>query len=138
VLRTIVSLGLKVRSETKVRVRQPLSKATVAIPPSLVDKSPVTPEELRLLQEELNVKTVEVVDDPGSLAETIMMVDARKVGPRLGSRVQELIQAGKRGEFTVRDDGSILIQEEILAPDEAHVVYRGREGEDVCADKGIV
>ncbi len=136
-LRTVVSLGLKVRADKKIKTRQPLARATVAVPASLLDGD-LSSEELSLLQEELNVKAVEVVDDPGSLAQAVAMVDARKVGPRLGSRVQEIIKAGKQGDFQVQDDGMILILDERLSPDEATIVYRGKEGEDVCADRGVV
>ncbi|MDD4319031.1 MAG: class I tRNA ligase family protein [Candidatus Peribacteraceae bacterium] len=136
-LRAIVSLGLKVRAERKIKTRQPLAKAIVAVPAALKVES-LSAEEIRLLQEELNVKEVEMVDDPGALADSIAQVDARKVGPRLGARVQELIAAGKRGEFTVAPDGTVLILDERLAADEATVVYRGKEGRDVAADKGIV
>jgi broad specificity phosphatase PhoE len=137
VLRSVVSLGLTVRAEKKIKLRQPLAGAVIAIPPTLL-KEPLGDEEISLLQEELNVKEIDVIADPGSLAQAVAMVDARKVGPRLGSRVQELIAAGKRGEFTQAKDGSILIGEERLAPDEARIVYVGKEGQDVAADRGIV
>ena len=136
-LRQIVSLGLKARSEKKIRLRQPLAKATVAVPASMLGDA-ITPAEMHLLQEEINVKVIEFVDDPGALAERIAMVDARKVGPRLGGRVQELIQAGKRGDFTVQDDGSVLVMDERLTADEVSIVYRGKEGQDVAADRGVV
>ncbi|MBI1812304.1 class I tRNA ligase family protein [Candidatus Peregrinibacteria bacterium] len=137
-LRMIVTLGLSVRAERKVKLRQPLSKATAAIPQSLREGGDLTLDELRLLQEELNVKAIEVVDDPGSLAQAIAQVDARKVGPRLGGRVQEIIIAGKSGDFTVKENGEVLILEEVLSPEEVTIVYRGREGENIAADRGIV
>jgi len=137
-LRRIVSLGLKVRSDHTIKIRQPLQKATVAFPPSLLGKIQFTDEEIDLLRQELNVKEVSFVDDPGSLGEKIVMVDARKVGPRLGGRVQEIIQAGKRGEFEEQKDGSLLILDETLAPDEATIIYRGREGQNIAAEKGVV
>ena len=136
-LRIVVSLGMKVRSEQKIKVRQPLAKATIALPPQLRKSVDLADEDRSLLRQELNVKELDVTDDPGKLGETIVQVDARKVGPRLGARVQEIIAAGKRGEFTQTPDG-ILILEELLTPDEAQIVYRGREGEGVAADKGIV
>ncbi len=137
-LRTIVSLGLKLRSDRKLKIRQPLAKTTIAIPASLLADGNLSPAERTLLQEELNVKQIELVDDPGSLATAYAQVDARKVGPRLGGRVQEIIAAGKRGEFTEGKDGSITILEEKLSADEVAVLYRGREGEDVAANHGIV
>jgi isoleucyl-tRNA synthetase len=52
--------------------------------------------------------------------------------------VQEIIAAGKRGEFEQTDDGGFRVLEETLSPDEARVLYRGREGENVGASGGIV
>jgi isoleucyl-tRNA synthetase len=137
-LRTVVSLGLKIRSDKNIKVRTPLAKATIAFPPSLMKSNELSSDELGLLRQELNVKEIVFTDDPGKLGHRFAQVDARKVGPRLGGRVQEIIQAGKRGDFEVMDDGRILILDESLGPDEAAVLYRGREGEDIAALKGIV
>lgn len=130
--RTVVTLGLSLRSEEKVRVRQPLSSVTVALPPS--DKAGVVKE---LIEEELNVKEVKITKDPGSLAVPTIKIDARKVGPRLGDKVQKLIQAGKKGEYKEVKDG-IEILGEALSPEEAQIVYQGKEGKKVAADHGIV
>jgi isoleucyl-tRNA synthetase/bisphosphoglycerate-dependent phosphoglycerate mutase len=137
-LRRIVSLGLTIRSNAKVKVRTPLMKATVAFPAGMLGKDRLGTDEIALLRQELNVKEVIVTDDPGSLGERYAMVDARKVGPRLGKGVQEVIQAGKRGEFEIADDGSIRILDETLSPDEAQVLYRGARGSEVQADAGVV
>lgn len=137
-LRQIVSLGLKIRSEQKVKVRTPLSKATVAFPASLLQGIRLNNEHTDLLMKELNVKHIEFVDDPGSLGERFAQVDARKVGPRLGKRVQEIIQAGKRGEFEELPDGRIAIGDETLAPDEAMILYRASEGQNIAAERGVV
>ncbi len=136
-LRNAVSLGLKIRSEKKIKVRQPLQSATIAIPASL-GIGTLGSSEIALLQEELNVKVVTVTDDAGTLAQAFAQVDARKVGPRLGKRVQEVIVAGKQGDFTIEDDGTVLILDVRLSPDEVKIIYRGQEGQDVAADAGIV
>jgi isoleucyl-tRNA synthetase len=136
-LRTIVSLGLSVRSDQKIKVRQPLASATIAVPPAFVNIT-LGEEDKKLLTEELNVKELVFVDDPGALATAVALVDARKVGPRLGGRVQEIIRAGKEGNFTVKENGMILILDEELSAEEAQIVYRGAEGQNVAADKGIV
>ncbi|MFA7682287.1 MAG: histidine phosphatase family protein, partial [Candidatus Peribacteraceae bacterium] len=137
-MRLIVSLGHKVRAQKNLKVRQPLARAVIALPPQLRKKVEFTEQEGALLQQELNVKEIAFTDDPGTLAETIIRVDARAVGPRLGARVQEVIAAGKRGDFTVQDDGSILVMDEVLTPQEAQVVYIGKEGMDAHADQGVV
>lgn len=139
VMRRIVSLGLSIRSDQKVKVRQPLAGSIVALPTDILSRDWLTHADLQLLRDELNVKNLEFVEDPGTLAEAFAQVDARKAGPRFGKKVQELIAAGKRGEFTVKEDGSIDIMGETLLPEEVTVVYRSREGSaNVAADHGIV
>ena len=138
VMRLIVRLGNKIRSEKKIKVRQPLSKTAIAIPVSLLNASELTQEDLQLLKQELNVKDLTFTEDAGARGQSIAMVDARKVGPRLGGRVQEIIQAGKRGEFSVEADGEVLIMDERLTGSEVQIVYRGREGEDIAAEGGVV
>ena len=134
--RTIVSLGLSIRGDQKIKVRQPLSEATIAIPPSL--KTEFSKEDINLLKQELNVKELTFKEDPGSLAEAVVQIDARVAGPRLGARVQEIIKTGKEGKFKVNDDGSIAILDEVLTTDEAQIIYRGKEGQNVAADRGVV
>ncbi len=136
-LRQIVSLGHGIRANRKIKVRQPLARATVALPPALA-RVALTEEDRDLLKNELNVKDLEFSPDPGTLATRIALVDARTVGPRLGARVQEVIRAGKAGDFTIRDDGAVVILDEVLTPEEAAITYRGHEGQDVAADKGVV
>ncbi len=55
-----------------------------------------------LIAEELNVKQVIDIVDATTIADRILMIDARKAGPRFGGKVQELIRAGKEGEFGER------------------------------------
>lgn len=137
-LRHVVFLGNSIRSRNKIKTRQPLSKATIAVPAGMTGNTELSDAEHVLLRQELNVKEIALIADAGTLAQAIALVDARKVGPRLGKRVQEVIAAGKRSEFTVQPDGSVLILDEILAPDEVQIQYRGAEGTDIAADGGIV
>ena len=138
--RLITSLGLSVRGEHKVKVRQPLASATVAVPPKWKDVV-FSPEDMDVLKAELNIKGLTFSTDPGALAEAYAQVDARKVGPRLGGDVQKVIQAGKEGNFTEQEDGTVKILDEVLQPDEVHIAYRGAEGQEdqaVAADRGVV
>ena len=137
-MRQVVSLGNSVRRSATIKTRQPLQSASIAVPPSLLDLTSLSEEDHALLKEELNVKELTLLDDPGELGQAIVQVDARKVGPRLGKKVQELIIAGKNGDFTAHDDGTITIGDETLSSNECSVVYQGKEGHDTAADKGIV
>ncbi|MDA0376460.1 MAG: class I tRNA ligase family protein [bacterium] len=136
IMRLVVSLGNSVRAEAKVKIRQPLQKATIALPAG--SNIAMTASDVDLLRQELNVKEVDFTDNPDELAESFMLVDARKVGPRLGKRVQEIIIAGKEGNFTIEPSGSILILDETLSPEEAQLTYRGKEGQNAAADRGVV
>lgn len=130
--RSVVTLGLSLRSDAKIKVRQPLTSVTFALPPS--DTAGVVKE---LIAEELNVKQVIEAVNATDLASAIVMVDARKVGPKVGGKVQELIKAGKAGDFTEKD-GKIVIMGVELEPDEAKIVYQSKEGKTVAAAHGIV
>ncbi len=129
---TIVGLGLYLRSEAKVRVRWPLQSVTFALPPS--DTVGVLRD---IIKEELNVKDVAEIKDASNLATRTVSVDARKVGPRLGGKVQEVIKAGKAGQFEEKD-GMIIIMGETLTPEEAKITFQSKEGLNVAADKGVV
>ena len=137
-LRRIVSLGLRARAEAGMKLRQPLASAHIAIPPALLPLAHMTREDELLLEQELNVESLSLLADPGLLGKRIAFVDARKAGPRLGARVQDVIVAGKRGEFEERDDGSFRILDELLTPEEVHIVYQGKDGEHVQGEGGIV
>lgn len=137
--RQIVSLGLKARAQQNMKVRQPLASATIALPPAILKDLSFSDEDRNIMRTELNVKELHFTDDPGSLGESYVQVDARAVGPRLGKRVQEVIQAGKAGDFEQLQDGSIRILEETLTPDEASIVYRATdESAGIAADRGVV
>jgi len=137
-LRLIVSLGNKIRSEQKIKVRQPLAVATVTLPGTMdAKKIGLGEDDIALLREEMNVESIAFSNDSGGV-QKIAKVDARKVGPRLGGRVQQVIQKGKSGDFTEEPDGTIVIDGERLSPDEVSIAYQAEEGQGVAADHGIV
>ena len=53
-----------------------------------------------LIADEVNVKAVELADDPASLGTFELAVNPRLLGPRLGGQVQEVIRAVKAGDWT--------------------------------------
>jgi len=82
--RRLASLGRAARAEAGVRVRQPLSRALVHLPPG----APSFLEEI--VAEELNVDAVEVTSDLGDVLAYELVPNFKLLGPRLGPRVQEL------------------------------------------------
>lgn len=86
----LVALGLALRSKAKLRVRQPLAR--------LITGEDFDAYYRDILKEELNVKEV-VVEDMAKIARKVVKPNARMIGPRLGGKVQAVIQAAKTGNF---------------------------------------
>jgi isoleucyl-tRNA synthetase len=124
-IRAMVSAGLSVRAREKLRVRLPLSTAKVALKEGMSERlKPYIP----VLCGELNVKSIEFLTDASSIATVSAKVNARVLGPRLGGRVQEVIQKVRAGEFEVLKDGGIRVGEFTLGAGEAEVGFAGKEG----------
>ena len=134
--RTIVNLGHATRGKKKIRVRQPLSKVTVGLPQS-VSHEVIRSQEAVIL-EELNVKSLELLEDAGELAEFTAMPKAKLLGPKYGKDVQQIIQQAKAGDFTVLDSGQVQVGNFTLEPEEVELAYKGKEGVELEAQDGIV
>jgi isoleucyl-tRNA synthetase len=95
--REIVSLGRTVRTDAKIRVRQPLLRAVVHFPGDPTALEPL----LDLVAEELNVREVEFAESAEALAGWRAKPNYRVLGPRLGKRVKDVADALEA------DDGSL-------------------------------
>ncbi len=88
--RVIVSLGRAARAKARVRTRQPLRSVLVVVPPS---ERPGVTEMGHLIAEELNVKTLELVDSLDELVHYSIKPNFRALGPRFGARMPILAGA---------------------------------------------
>ncbi|MEN9846610.1 MAG: hypothetical protein RIS36_1757 [Pseudomonadota bacterium] len=134
-IRAMVSAGLSVRAREKLRVRLPLASAKVAVKENLATE--LEPY-IHVLCGELNVKRVEFLADASSIATLSAKVNARVLGPRLGSRVQEVIQRVRNGEFEVLGENTIMIGDITLNPGEVEVGFAGKPGLAVESGNGFV
>ena len=95
-VRNIVSLGLRVRTEHKLKVRQPLSLAEVVLP----DRS--QREALAgygdLIAEELNVQRIAFVPADGAHVRYTARPNFRRLGPRLGKKMPWAKKAFQRAD----------------------------------------
>ncbi len=89
VARQIVSLGRTVRTDARVRVRQPLAEAVVHHAGDPRALEPLLP----LVADELNVKEVVFAESLEELGRWRARPNYRVLGPRLGSRVKEVAEA---------------------------------------------
>lgn len=108
--RTICSSGSALRKAEKLRVRQPLSKMTVAVAGGK-DLGGVFED---IIASELNIKSVELLDAaevaPADFGISQQLkVNARAAGPRLGKQVQVAIKGSKSGDWKIEDDGTVVV-----------------------------
>ena len=82
--RRLSSLGRAARAEAGIKVRQPLARALVYLPPG----SPTPPA--GVVEDELNVDVVEVTADLGDVLAYELVPNFKLLGPRIGARVQQL------------------------------------------------
>ncbi|MGL6227254.1 MAG: isoleucine--tRNA ligase [Thermoguttaceae bacterium] len=87
-MRELVSLGRNARMNAKLKVRQPLARIEVV----LAEKTYLDwlREHVDLIQEELNVKSVEFVEKADQYISYTVLPDLKKLGPKLGKRLPEV------------------------------------------------
>jgi isoleucyl-tRNA synthetase len=114
-IREIASSGLALRKTQGLRVRLPLQALTV-----VVSDSTTVAKFTEILREELNVKSVSVVEmreeSIGDFGITRRLsVNSRALGPRIGGQVQQVIAATKAGDWSIEGEvvtaGGIALQE---------------------------
>jgi isoleucyl-tRNA synthetase len=139
--RQIVELGRRIRTETRIRVRQPLLEAAV----HYAGDHEALARLFDLVAEELNVKQVVFAESAEQLGRWRAKPNFKKLGPRLGSRVQQvaselarddgaLASSLARGEsVTIRlADGTVE-----LSPDDVDLVQETLEGWGVAGEGGL-
>jgi isoleucyl-tRNA synthetase len=139
--RAIVELGRRVRTETRVRVRQPLLEAVVHLPGDPGQIMPLLP----LIEEELNVKQVRFAESAGGFGRWRAKPNFRALGPRLGPRVREVAEAlgADDGSLaaTLSSGGSVRLPTSSgdvrLSPDDVELTQETLEGWGVASEGGL-
>jgi isoleucyl-tRNA synthetase len=134
ITRETASQGLSARSNAGIKVRQPLKRVLVHVKEGQAE---LDQELVEILQDELNIKGLEFVQEPQSLLSYIILPDNKALGPKYGAvfpkiqsalskldpeKIVELINEGASIPLDV-DDREIL-----LAPDEVLVRTESAEG----------
>jgi isoleucyl-tRNA synthetase len=139
--RAIVELGRRVRTETKVKVRQPLLEAVVHHPGDHEALGPL----LDLVAEELNVRRVEFAESAEAFGRWRAKPNFKVLGPRLGPAVKDVAAALSEDDGTVaatlaRGEPATIDTasgEVTLTPDDADLVHETPEGWGVASDGGV-
>jgi|TARA_B110000238_G_scaffold201210_1_gene256242 isoleucyl-tRNA synthetase len=88
--RTITSLALSLRKKEQIRVRQPLQK--MIIPVKNKDDRKRIEKIIDQLKGEINIKTVELLDDENSLLVKEIKPNFKALGPRFGKEVKAIVE----------------------------------------------
>ncbi len=134
-VRDIVRLAFSIRAKNRMKVRQPLAMMKLVLGDA-VDFELLN-SDMDVIKEEINVKEIQIVEDYNEFADLDVVVNAKVLGPKFGGRVQEFIRAAKAGEFVVKDEG-VEVCGELLTEEEISFVYKGREVDNVEANKELV
>lgn len=133
-IKSIISLVLSIRSKKKIKVRQPLSNVKILLPLNIeFDKN-----QIPQILEELNIKSMDIVDDFSVLAKKIAKPNAKILGPKFGKDVQFIIKEAKNGNFKEENNEIIVGNKWHLKPEEVEIIFEGLKGLDVESNNGLV
>ena len=133
-VRRLVTLGRSARTEAKIRVRQPLSRALIVVPSRETD---LVAELEELVADELNVKTLEHAGGVAELVSYTVKPNFKTLGPRFGPRVKSVAQAVAASDpaqivHAIENEGVVHVDVEgeqvSLTRDDLDVRVEGREG----------
>jgi isoleucyl-tRNA synthetase len=122
-VRAVCSVARQLREAHQVRVRQPLRSLTVG-GPGAARLARFT----ALLEDEVNVKRVELQEGVAELARFRLQPNPRVLGPRLGEKLKAVLAAARAGEFERLPDGRVRVAGEALEPEEFTLRLEAREG----------
>ena len=139
--RRLTSLGRAARSEAGVKVRQPLSRALVFLPPD-------APSILHdMVAEELNVDEIDVADELSEVLEFELVANFRTLGPRLKDQVKDLKAAlaaldGVAAAAALEEGRPVTVAlpggPVELGPEDLQLRVRGQQGFAVSREGGEV
>ncbi|HEX5950192.1 MAG TPA: isoleucine--tRNA ligase [Actinomycetota bacterium] len=137
VARQVVELGRRVRTDTRVKVRQPLLEAVVHLPGDRRALEPLLP----LVAEELNVRQVVFAESAEGFARWRAKPNFRALGPRVGPAVQQVATAlagddGSWASALARGERVIVAGVEI-GPDDVELLQETPEGWGVASEGGL-
>jgi isoleucyl-tRNA synthetase len=137
----IKNLALNLRTQSKVKIRQPLSILYVR-PKDATDRRVLENADYAAqILEEANLKKIVLIEDESALVKVRLKPDAKKIGPRAGKYLKAIAQAleqsdpkevVKSGTYPVQIDGQTFE----LAPDEIVVSYEGPDHLKCASEQG--
>jgi isoleucyl-tRNA synthetase len=145
IVRDIVSLGLRVRTDNRLKVRQPLSKAEVTLSHPELDAR--VSRYADLIADELNVHEVRFVHGAEEHVEYRVKPNFRRLGPRVGKKMPAVKKAMEtadgsrlRASLLATGKADIEVEEENLPleMEDVEVAVLAKEGYAAAGDETAV
>lgn len=135
----IIYLARAIRSKNRIKNRQPLAKLRLAL--SDPDKKTVIQRFTDVLLEELNVKSVELLEEVSDLATVKYDPNYKEIRARYPDRIPEVIGAIKSGQFQLLPDNVLLNigeEPEVFDAEILLITYQAQEGQHIASNFGVV
>lgn len=120
-IQDICTAALNIRNQENIRTRQPLAKMTI------VGKNyEHLIKYFSLIEEEVNVKTIELSDDLDNYATHKLKINFPILGKRLPNKVKDIIAAVKNNQWSIIANGKLEICNEILLEEEFNLFLESK------------
>jgi isoleucyl-tRNA synthetase len=141
--RTLTSLALSLRKKEQIKVRQPLQKMIIPV------KNPSERKQIEGITEqlkgEINIKTIEFLDDANSLLVKEVKPNFKALGPRFGKDVRAIVDVIKglsNEQITqLEENGKLKVKlnkkNVILEQSDVEVYFKDIEGWHVAQGNGM-
>lgn len=103
-IRSICSSALALRDNKNLRVRLPLQSLTIIGK----DAQRILPFS-EIIAEEVNVKEIKIVEEISQFAENKLQINFKKIGAKFGTKIKEITNAIKEGDWQKINDRTIAI-----------------------------
>ena len=103
-VRSICSTALAIRDNKNLRVRLPLQSLTIIGK----DAQRILPFS-EIIAEEVNIKEIKIVEEISQFAENKLQINFKKIGAKFGSKIKEITNAIKEGNWQKINDRTIQI-----------------------------
>jgi isoleucyl-tRNA synthetase len=120
-VREVCSTALAIRSNTNIRIRQPLAKLTI-----YGENLDYLDNFADLIKDELNIKELHLSSDLLEQANFKIKINFPILGKRLPNKVKDIIQANKQNLWQQNAAGKIVIADEELQEDEAQLILEAK------------
>ena len=134
----IIHLARGIRNKNNIKNRQPLELLQVAF--ARKGDSEAMEEYKSIVAEELNVKTVEIIENVSDIALVDYKVNFATVGKTMGSKIPVITRAIKSGNIKLVDGKYVVSGEEeiVLNKEDILVSYVAKSDKPVLSDEKIV